>query len=166
MSIRKLWILFGIAVLFVSLAIMQAMTARSAVAQEPNPTPTPKPTETPPQTCANCCGIMLPGGHTIGGPAMEVTEFDASEFGVNLFRMPDRVSAFCVTVENRSESLPGHSQRILVRVLSGATLVAATSVRPGETRTACGRAQFVSAVCNPEDPTAGPCNFKWRVDAN
>jgi hypothetical protein len=167
MSKNKVWALVGVAMLFGSLAIMQTMTARLAVAQEPNPTPTPKPSETPPpQACASCCGLMMPGGKTISGPAMDVLEFSDSGTLRNLLFSANRPVEICVTVADTSEVSPFHSQRMLVRLISGSSTVEAISVRPGNTRTACGRAQYVTIDCNPEDPSAGPCSFKWRVDGN
>jgi hypothetical protein len=164
MSKQKVWVLLGAAVLFASLAIMQTMTARLAVAQEPNPTPTPKPTEPPPQTCTDCCGIMFSGGHTVGGPASDVVRSDASLEETIVFRSGNgsltrsRPMNVCATVENTT-SAPGI---IEMRLGFGISTVSRKRLDPGQTRTICATAERLEVSCDPS--SLGPCTFKWRVD--
>jgi hypothetical protein len=146
---KKLWILCGIAALLSSLAILQAMASRSAIAQEPNPTPTPKPTQPPPPL--TCCDAMNPGGRTIAGPGLQRQM--PGDRDIAVFVSLGRVRTVCTTAENLSVAT-----ELLIKPDDEHQL----TVKPMKTATFCARTNLVKVFCEIAPPEG--CPFRWRVD--
>jgi hypothetical protein len=163
---RNVWILCSVAVLVATLAIMQTMTARSAIAQQPNPTPTPdpKPSPTPPENCSTCCGVLQPGGLTIAGPASGQAT-PGTHWHNRVVFFPGRNNYVCLTLQNTSSS------NIFPGVIPFGTAddsvdreALSFPILPGQTLTYCPHTAVVlyTVICAPESIT--PCTFNWRVD--
>ena len=138
------------------LLVFQVPLWRPTVAQ-PSPDPNPKPTPSP--TVGSCCGIMIPAGHTIGGPGR----------GFQDIFMSHKPKDICATIKNED------AEEIRVAFYATLTLaddggfgfsdpIISRDLFIGETATICAdRVKVVSVGCR---RGGVDCRmFSWRVDS-